>query len=114
VRAWPLVKVEIETEDLALEKTADLNTFFLEGWKDLVEQEAGGHVVLVFDHVAYNYLTGADLVVFQSVLDRILVFVLFLHGVALFNSATLNFVSVDDGELVGKVFCEFVAEELFH
>jgi hypothetical protein len=69
VSGCPLIKIELESEDVARDKLRKLNTLLKKLLDILYEEERRNIVVLVLHYVSDHRGDSAHLVVLQSVVD---------------------------------------------
>ena len=107
--SWPLIIVEVKTENFAFQKLGDLDSFLLKGRQILSKQITGRVVVLVLHNVLNDDLAGTNLVIFQGIINRISV-----EKPSIFDVSLLNFVFVNYREIITKVLREVVVQQELH
>ena len=66
---WPLIKIELEIEHLALKQASHLNTLLYKSREVSFEKEWGNEGILVFYDVLNDDLDSTYLIIFQSVIN---------------------------------------------
>lgn len=108
VGRWPLIVIELELEDLTVEKTAYQDAFVDEDVYIFQKEKRAYVGVLILDDVFDDVAHCSDLVVFQSAVDCRSVEKLFI--VVRF----LNFVFVKNRILSLEELLMFFTKKLFH
>lgn len=105
VDTWPLIQIELKVENFRIKQRLNQYTLLQKNRHILGKHKATDEPVLVLTDVLYNNLDSSNLIVPQSIINRISIKVLFI-----FARSLLDFIPIEKWVLITEEFGELVIE----